>query len=280
MTYASVPALRADPALAARLRAGAARHHLPVRARRAGHQVGPARRHVDDREAGRLRRPRRHHRRPSAAPTAPTGCRAQVVHLGADERPVPHPGAGARRAHLLRRCRACCPTAPATPSASSGSSTSSATAPTPRPRSSTTGAVGWRLGEEGRGVATIIEMVSMTRLDCVLGSAALQRAALTEAAHHVPHRSAFGTRLADAPLMQSVIADLALESEAATALAHAAGRRRRPRGARVPAARPPRGQVPGVQAHARPSSPRRWSAWAATASSRSRACRGSTARPR
>jgi putative acyl-CoA dehydrogenase len=81
------------------------------------------------------------------------------------------------------------------------------------------GATGWRLGDEGRGVHTIIEMVSMTRLDCVLGSAALIRAALTEAAHHVTHRSAFGARLADAPLMQTVVADLALESEAATALA-------------------------------------------------------------
>ncbi len=82
-----------------------------------------------------------------------------------------------------------------------------------------TGAIGWRLGDEGRGVTTIIDMVSMTRLDCVLGSAALTRAALTEAAHHVAHRSAFGSRLADTPLMQAVIADLALESEAATALA-------------------------------------------------------------
>ncbi|MBN9101854.1 MAG: acyl-CoA dehydrogenase family protein [Pseudonocardia sp.] len=82
-----------------------------------------------------------------------------------------------------------------------------------------TGAVGWRLGDEGRGVATIIDMVSMTRLDCVLGSAAITRAALTEAAHHVQHRSAFGSRLADSPLMQTVLADLALESEAATALA-------------------------------------------------------------
>lgn len=81
------------------------------------------------------------------------------------------------------------------------------------------GATGWRLGEEGRGVRTIIDMVSMTRLDCVLGSAALTRAALTEAAHHVTHRSAFGALLRDQPLMQTVIADLALESEAATTLA-------------------------------------------------------------
>ncbi len=81
------------------------------------------------------------------------------------------------------------------------------------------GALGWRVGDEGRGVRTIIDMVSMTRLDCVLGSAATIRAALSEAAHHVAHRSAFGTRLADAPLMAAVVADLALESEAATALA-------------------------------------------------------------
>ena len=81
------------------------------------------------------------------------------------------------------------------------------------------GAAGWRLGDEGRGVATIIEMVSMTRLDCVLGSASLIRAALTEAAHHVAHRGAFGRLLGQQPLMQTVIADLALESEAATALA-------------------------------------------------------------
>jgi putative acyl-CoA dehydrogenase len=81
-----------------------------------------------------------------------------------------------------------------------------------------TGATGWRLGEEGRGVTTIIEMVSMTRLDCVLGSAAVVRAALSEAAHHVAHRRAFGSVVGETPLMRTVIADLALESEAATAL--------------------------------------------------------------
>ncbi|WP_188984651.1 acyl-CoA dehydrogenase family protein [Saccharopolyspora thermophila] len=81
------------------------------------------------------------------------------------------------------------------------------------------GALGHLVGEEGRGVRCIIEMVSMTRLDCVLGSAANIRIALSEAAHHVRHRSAFGHRLADLPLMQNVLADLALESEAATTLA-------------------------------------------------------------
>ena len=76
-----------------------------------------------------------------------------------------------------------------------------------------------RLGDEGRGVRTIIEMVAATRLDCVLGSASLMRQALAEASWHVAHRSAFGSRLADKPLMQNVVADLAVESEAATALA-------------------------------------------------------------
>ncbi|MEU4453612.1 acyl-CoA dehydrogenase family protein [Nocardioides sp. NPDC023903] len=81
------------------------------------------------------------------------------------------------------------------------------------------GTTAYRLGEEGRGVRTIIEMVAATRLDCVLGSAALMRRAVAEASWHVAHRSAFGGVLADKPLMQNVIADLAIESEAATTLA-------------------------------------------------------------
>jgi len=75
-----------------------------------------------------------------------------------------------------------------------------------------------RLGDEGRGVRTIIEMVAATRLDCVLGSASLMRHALAEASWHVAHRSAFGGVLGDKPLMQNVVADLAVESEAATAI--------------------------------------------------------------
>jgi putative acyl-CoA dehydrogenase len=81
------------------------------------------------------------------------------------------------------------------------------------------GTVGWLVGEPGRGVPTIIEMVAMTRLDCVLGSAATVRAALTQAIHHARHRRAFGALLVEQPLMQNVLADLAVESEAATALA-------------------------------------------------------------
>jgi len=79
-------------------------------------------------------------------------------------------------------------------------------------------ALGVLVGEEGRGVRTIIEMVALTRLDCVSGSASLQRVALTTALHHARHRAAFGRTLADQPLMKAVLADLALESEAATAL--------------------------------------------------------------
>jgi putative acyl-CoA dehydrogenase len=78
---------------------------------------------------------------------------------------------------------------------------------------------GARLGPEGGGVRTIIDMVAATRLDCVLGSASSMRAGLVRAVHHARHRSAFGARLVDQPAMRNVLADLALESEAATLLA-------------------------------------------------------------
>jgi len=81
------------------------------------------------------------------------------------------------------------------------------------------GAVAWPVGEEGRGVRTIIEMVNLTRLDCTLGSATSMRQGLTRAIHHAQHRKAFGAYLIDQPLMRNVIADLAVEAEAATVLA-------------------------------------------------------------
>jgi len=80
------------------------------------------------------------------------------------------------------------------------------------------GALAWRVGEEGRGVRTIIEMVNMTRLDCVTGAAAGVRLGTAQAAHHAAHRAAFGRPLAEQPLMRNVLADLAVESEAATTL--------------------------------------------------------------
>jgi putative acyl-CoA dehydrogenase len=80
-------------------------------------------------------------------------------------------------------------------------------------------AVAWMVGEEARGVPTIIEMVNHTRLDCVLGSAAVMRRAVAEATHHATFRSAFGAPLLEQPLMQNVLADLCVESEAATLVA-------------------------------------------------------------
>ncbi|KFC63555.1 isovaleryl-CoA dehydrogenase [Massilia sp. LC238] len=81
------------------------------------------------------------------------------------------------------------------------------------------GAVGWMVGAPGRGIPTILEMGGYTRLDCVLGSAGIMRAALCHALHHARGRRVFGRVLSEQPLMQNVLADLALESEAATAFA-------------------------------------------------------------
>ncbi|MFM8590361.1 MAG: acyl-CoA dehydrogenase family protein, partial [Limnohabitans sp.] len=81
------------------------------------------------------------------------------------------------------------------------------------------GATAFLVGEVGRGIATILEMGNHTRLDCTIGAAGLMRAGLTQAIHHARRRSAFGRKLADQPIMQSVLADLALESESALLLA-------------------------------------------------------------
>ncbi|MBB1053813.1 acyl-CoA dehydrogenase family protein [Dietzia sp. B44] len=78
---------------------------------------------------------------------------------------------------------------------------------------------GWMVGDEGRGVATIIEMVNMTRLDCTLGTATGMRVGVANAVHHAMHRRAFGAALIDQPLMRNVLADLAVEAEASTTVA-------------------------------------------------------------
>ena len=78
------------------------------------------------------------------------------------------------------------------------------------------GALGWMIGEEGRGIANILEMVALTRFDCTVASAAGMRQAAAQALHHCHYRSAFGARLSEQPLMQNVLADLAIEAEAAT----------------------------------------------------------------
>ena len=80
------------------------------------------------------------------------------------------------------------------------------------------GAYAQLVGEEGRGIATIIEMGNYTRLDCCIGSSSLMRQAVAQAVHHARHRTAFQKKLIDQPLMTNVLADLALESEAATVL--------------------------------------------------------------
>ncbi len=78
-------------------------------------------------------------------------------------------------------------------------------------------AFAWRVGDEGKGVRTIIDMVQLTRLDCAIASAGLMRMALAQAVHHTRHRSVFQRRLSDQPLMRAVLADLALELEAIVA---------------------------------------------------------------
>lgn len=83
---------------------------------------------------------------------------------------------------------------------------------------------GWLIGEEGRGVRNIIEMATYTRLDCALGSAGMMRQALAIALNHCAHRTVFQKKLIDQPLMRSVLADMAIESEAATALVMRLGR--------------------------------------------------------
>lgn len=139
-----------------------------------------------------------------------------------------------------------------------------------------------RVGEEGRGVATILEMVAATRLDCVTASAALMRQAVAQATHHTAYREAFGRRLTDQPLMRNVLADLALESEAASTLAlrlaaaYDGGTEQDRHFLRlaVPTAKY------WVTKRCTPWWPRRWSVWAATATWRSRGCRGCCARHR
>ena len=79
------------------------------------------------------------------------------------------------------------------------------------------GALGWLIGEEGQGIKTILEMVSLTRFDCMLGSSSGMRAAVSNITHHCAQRKAFGKKLVDQPLMQNVLADLAIESEASLA---------------------------------------------------------------
>ena len=194
MTYAAVPALRADDALAKEWTPRLASTVLRLRApagRRQGRRAG---RHGHDREAGRLRRPGQRHRR--ATPTAVDGEYTLDGHKwftsAPDERRVP----GARPGR--RRCSRCflVPRVLADGSRNRLDVVRLKDKLGNRSNASSElefrGTWAQRLGDEGRGVRTIIEMVAATRLDCVLGSASLMRRALAEASWHVAHRSAFG----------------------------------------------------------------------------------------
>ncbi len=199
MTYSAVPALRVDPASGCRVGAAADRR----RAVRDG----------DDREAGRLGRAREHHRGVIRWATAGGSCEGHkwfcsyppcTLFLVLAQAPaglscfVVERGAGMEFQRLKDKL---------------------GTRSLPSSEVEFHGAAARLLGEEGRGVATIIEMVTHTRLDCVIGSAAGMRRGVAEAIWHARHRSAFGALLVDQPAMVNVLADLALESEAATAVA-------------------------------------------------------------
>ena len=137
------------------------------------------------------------------------------------------------------------------------------------------------IGEEGRGVPAIIRMVNHTRLDCLLGATTGLRRGTLEAIHHARHRSAFGALLVDQPAMRNVLADLAIESEATTVAAMRIARSYdEGESVGVPPLRHRGHEVLGLQARRPPTPPRRSSAWVATASSRTRACRCFTATPR
>ena len=265
-----------SPARLARVRPGAAA---------APRQAGAHPRDGDDREAGRLRRAGQH----DAAVDRPGGPldgrdlpahRAQVVLLGPDERRLPRARADRRRRRLLPRAPRARRRHAATRSALQRLKDKLGNRSNASSEIELEGTWAVRVGEEGRGIRTIIDMVASTRLDCVLGSTATMRAALVRAVHHARHRSAFGALLVDQPLMRNVLADLALESEAATVLGDAARPRRRRRRARPRRASASPSASSGCASGPRRWSPRRWSASAATATSRRTGSPASTARRR
>ena len=216
MTRAAVAALAAEPELAAKLMPEILSREYDPRFRpwweKAGMTLGmgmtekqggtDVRTNTTARRAGR-RRLCRH--------------RPQVVHVGADVRRLSGAGAGAGRAHL--------PAHAALPSRRVGQRAAFQRLKDKLGNRSNASsevefadAFAWRIGEEGRGVRTIISMVQLTRLDCAIASAGIMRMALAQAIHHARHRIVFQKRLADQPIMQTVLADMALEVEAATAL--------------------------------------------------------------
>ena len=238
MTYSVIPALRTQPELAAEWEPRFLSLDYDARAAsRAGEKARRALRHGDDREAGRLRRAREHH---DAAPLnggGPGASTRSPATSGSARRRCATPSSCSRRptaASPASSCRASPPTASATRFHIQRLKDKLGNRSNASSEVEFRGAWARLVGEEGRGVPTIIEMVNHTRLDCVIGSAAGMRAGVAQAIHHAAHRSAFGKLLVDQPLMQNVLADLALESEAATIvalrLARAYDDRRRGRG--------------------------------------------------
>ena len=274
MTYAVVPALRADDALAKQWITGLASTTYDFGLRppeeKAGLLAGMG---MTEKQGGSDLRTTT----TTASPTDTHGeylhHRAQVVHVGADERRLPRARPGARGRHLLRGAARAARRHPQR--AADRAAQGQARQPLQRlERARVPRRVRHvRLGDEGRGIRTIIEMVSATRMDCILGSASIMRKALAEASFHAAHRAAFGATLADQPAMTNVLADLAVESEAATTGRAPARRRRRPaattRTSRRCDASAWRWRSSGSASGRRSWWPRRSSASAATATSRS-----------
>ena len=263
MTYAAIPALRENAELAAEWEPRLTRPEL--RRRRPG-------RHGDDREAGRLGRARQHHARRARRRRHLRDHRPQVVLLLSPVRRLPDARPGARRALVLpvrgRATRA---------SASSGSRTSSARARCRRARSSSTACAARLIGEEGRGVRDDHPhgQPHPPRLPARLGRRDALGPRPGRAPRPPPQRLRQAARRPAA--MQNVLADLAVESEAATVTALRIARSYDEDDAGLPPLRDRGREVLGLQARAPRTRPRRSSASAATATSRSRACRGSTA---
>ena len=286
MTYSIVPALRAEPTIAAAwepLLTSTTYDPARLRRRARATKRGRHRRHGHDREAGRVRRAGQHHHGPSPpAATGPGEEYAITGHKWFCSAPMSDLFLTLASTDAGLSCFADAPLAarrhPQRASPSSGSRTSSATSPTRRARSRWTARSAALVGEEGRGIPTILDdgqphpaRLRDRRRPARCGPA------FSQAVHHARHRRAFGKLLIDQPLMRNVLADLAVESEAATSLDDPPGRRLRPRReARSPASPPPSAST-GCASGRRCSPTRRSSASAAPATWRRRRWPGCSA---
>ena len=225
LRFLSLPASPARP----RRRLAAENHRPRLRpAQRPGRrEAGPDDRHGDDREAGRLGRARQHHprfsRRRRRVRAGIRARRPQVLRLGADVRRllVLAQAPGGLSCFLVPRWR---PDGTKNPLQLIRLKRKMGNVSNASSETELRGALGFMVGPEGRGVATIIEMVAMTRFDCMIGSSAGMRAAVAQAIDHCRQRRAFGALLVDQPIMTAVLADLAIEAEAALALTMRIGR--------------------------------------------------------